>query len=382
MNASPDAPGQDRVVRRSWLANGLLGLAVGLIVAAGALIAGLDLDRIGAELPGSVRDEPASTAAVGGPSEHELKAQAPARATLRRSEMSAEPTRPSSDEELPQVAPAPATMPQQSDRAATAAPLRTARDTGERLDRAAPDAVRVAAADENGAAARAGEGVNPPAPGEHVDASPAGEDLAAATAGDNADAVPAGEVVEDLADVPATPEGAATSWDLAYALGHQAQEDGDLAAAADWYQKATELNPRHPAIHYDLGYALQLQGHTEEAIGQYRQAIELNPRHPHAYYNLGFLQQKNNDNESAVNNYNKAASIDPSNPYIYYNLALIMEDRGELVSARALYERVIALIPERRPGVDARQRLTALWSGPRHRRSPQNSHIGSGAQAG
>jgi tetratricopeptide (TPR) repeat protein len=67
--------------------------------------------------------------------------------------------------------------------------------------------------------------------------------------------------------------------------------------------------------------------------------------------------------EKASDNYEKAASIDPDNPYIYYNLARISEERADLAGARALYEKAIDLELDRRPGVDARKRLTALRRG-------------------
>ena len=167
-------------------------------------------------------------------------------------------------------------------------------------------------------------------------------------------------LVPSPSGLPAAVVRAVASWDIAYARGHQAQLEGDVAAATQRYRQAAKLNPEHPAIHYDLGYVLQIQGDTDAAMEEYQKAIELNPDHPHAYYNLGFLLQKKGDEQSAVANYEKAASINPDNPYIHYNLGLIQEHRKDLASAEALYRKVIALAGDRRPGIDAQIRLAAL----------------------
>ena len=167
-------------------------------------------------------------------------------------------------------------------------------------------------------------------------------------------------LVPSPSGLPAAVVRPVASWDIAYARGHQAQLEGDVAAATQRYRQAAKLNPEHPAIHYDLGYVLQIQGDAEAAMEEYQKAIELNPDHPHAYYNLGFLLQKKGDEQSAVANYEKAASINPDNPYIHYNLGLIQEHRKDLASAEALYRKVIALAGDRRPGIDAQIRLAAL----------------------
>ena len=167
-------------------------------------------------------------------------------------------------------------------------------------------------------------------------------------------------LVPSPSGLPAAVVRPVASWDIAYARGHQAQLEGDVAAATQWYRQAAKLNPEHPAIHYDLGYVLQIQGDADAAMEEYQKAIELNPDHPHAYYNLGFLLQKKGDEQSAVANYEKAASINPDNPYIHYNLGLIQEHRKHLASAEALYRKVIALAGDRRPGIDAQNRLAAI----------------------
>jgi predicted TPR repeat methyltransferase len=167
-------------------------------------------------------------------------------------------------------------------------------------------------------------------------------------------------LVPSPSGLPAAVVRPVASWDIAYAQGHQAQLEGDLAAATERYRQAAKLNPEHPAIHYDLGYVLQIQGDADAAMEEYQKAIELNPDHPHAYYNLGFLLQKEGDEQSAVANYEKAASINPDNPYIHYNLGLIQEHRKDLASAETLYRKVIALAGDRRPGIDAQSRLAAF----------------------
>jgi tetratricopeptide (TPR) repeat protein len=171
---------------------------------------------------------------------------------------------------------------------------------------------------------------------------------------------PAAATDSATVDQPATAGNDATPWDVLYARAHKLQSEGDLVAATAAYRQAARLDPQQAAVLYDLGYVLQLQGKDDAAIEYYRRAIAQQPKHAFAHYNLGTLLQKKGDFKAAIAHYKIAAAFEAGDPYIYYDWARSLEAIGDTMSAATMYRKVIALEPDRRPGLDARQRLAAL----------------------
>ena len=60
------------------------------------------------------------------------------------------------------------------------------------------------------------------------------------------------------------------------ALEHSAR--GESAEAILLLQRAVQLDPQDPVIHYDLGNNLARQGRLDQAAAAYQQAISLKPR--------------------------------------------------------------------------------------------------------
>jgi tetratricopeptide (TPR) repeat protein len=376
-------PGQSAPVRRRRLARRCLGIGVALLGAValgGALLTGLDLRQLAPDSDGLASPEPPPAGAPGASSAHaptapKLDAEVAAPKSAARIEAVPSPsdqaTPPASDaaSKSPRAAAELAGLRPQAAQPEAGPPPLAAPEPGETQavqklgepERAvapslpAEPSIAAGAADpvRTGSAQADQQVAQTPAPAMEENGRTA---IEAALRG----AAPSIDMMAATPDRPAASDETATAWARAYARGHEAQADGDIAAAVDWYRRAAELNPEHAAIVYDLGYALQLQGADYEAMGQYRRAIELNPRHAYAYYNLGFILQTKGYQEKAIDNYQMAASITPDNPYIYYNLARIMEERADLARAQTLYEKVIALDPEHRPGIDARAHLAAL----------------------
>lgn len=71
-------------------------------------------------------------------------------------------------------------------------------------------------------------------------------------------------------------EGEALPW---YRIGICQQEQGDLAAAADAFAKAAELDPELPSVYWRQGWALLGLGRFAEAEASLARAAELDPEH-------------------------------------------------------------------------------------------------------
>ena len=68
-----------------------------------------------------------------------------------------------------------------------------------------------------------------------------------------------------------------------------------MRAAADYYAKAAELNPRLAVAHYNHGCVCLAQSQPSHAVAAFTEAIKIDGRFPQAYYNRGIahLQQGN-----------------------------------------------------------------------------------------
>ncbi|MDQ3935520.1 MAG: FHA domain-containing protein [Actinomycetota bacterium] len=89
---------------------------------------------------------------------------------------------------------------------------------------------------------------------------------------------------EPLADAGASP-------DDEYALGYQALEAGEDAAAAAAFERALQADPGHANSMYQLGVVAQRRGDLEAAATLYHRAIEANPRHVSAHARLQELER-------------------------------------------------------------------------------------------
>lgn len=56
--------------------------------------------------------------------------------------------------------------------------------------------------------------------------------------------------------------------------------------AAEWYQRALELDPENVSARTDLGTAYFYSGRPEEALREYHKSLETDPRHEPTLYNV------------------------------------------------------------------------------------------------
>lgn len=110
------------------------------------------------------------------------------------------------------------------------------------------------------------------------------------------------------------------------AQGAQHQKEEMLARAAEQFQKALEYQTNLPEIYHNLGRAYDFLGKRNEAIREFQAAIRISPSYVEAHFGLGRV--------------------------------LLIEGRKE--EARHALGRVIALAPDSRMAVDAREQIRLL----------------------
>jgi soluble lytic murein transglycosylase len=74
-----------------------------------------------------------------------------------------------------------------------------------------------------------------------------------------------------------------------FAEGVRAIHEGQLAQAAENFQRVMETFPKSPESNYNLALVHERMGNWSEAIAHYQRAIEVDPYFKEAYYNLAIL---------------------------------------------------------------------------------------------
>lgn len=129
------------------------------------------------------------------------------------------------------------------------------------------------------------------------------------------------------------------------ALGVIALDEGDLAAARAYVQRAIELDPLSYKACNTMGNILLQQGSFDESIEMFRSAISLNPDFAEAYANLGRTLQRNGSYAEAVVALQKAAEIRNDFWPFHYELGLALAADQRYVEAEISFRKVLALDP-------------------------------------
>jgi tetratricopeptide (TPR) repeat protein len=95
-------------------------------------------------------------------------------------------------------------------------------------------------------------------------------------------------------------------------------EQGDLAAAAECFLKAVQLQPTDALAQFNLGSVLDESGRLEDARHHLRQAVSLNPDYSDAHYNLAFVGEKLGAFDEARRHWRRYVELDPTSPWCEY----------------------------------------------------------------
>lgn len=100
------------------------------------------------------------------------------------------------------------------------------------------------------------------------------------------------------------------------AEGRKAIQEGDLTKAILFLERATQITPDNPGLHFELGELYERNGQIDLAINQMRGALEFDQTLGAAYQKLGLLYEKKRNFYQARRELNRAPLIDPSREII------------------------------------------------------------------
>jgi tetratricopeptide (TPR) repeat protein len=176
--------------------------------------------------------------------------------------------------------------------------------------------------------------------------------------------------------------------------GQVAFQRQEYEKAADFYQRALEIQPEASSLHYHLGMTYRALGRTDEARAQmdkageriptvddpmlafvqahtrgaahyleaavkadesghaavaarfYEIATSIQPTNVPALVRLGELQGAAGNSDAALNAFARVLSIDPGNARANYFAGTLLEQRGDDEEARKLYEKALESQPQ------------------------------------
>lgn len=127
---------------------------------------------------------------------------------------------------------------------------------------------------------------------------------------------------------------------LVLALRHEPQQ------ALPLLQKAAQLQPDAPEIHFDLAHAFSDTGKLEDAAAGYRRTLKLAPTWPAPWINLANILIKLNQPDEAIDLTQRGRKLFPDNADLANALGNAMSRKGYFREALAAYGQAALLAPE------------------------------------
>ena len=144
-------------------------------------------------------------------------------------------------------------------------------------------------------------------------------------------------------------------------MAHEEVKQGNDAGARVQYQKALEIDPKIPGIHFEMG---ELLGHSEDpkikaqAEPEYKAAIAENALDEKAVTRLGDLASRKGDSAQALEYYTTALRLQPDDAEAGFGLAKTLIAMNEQAKALPILERAVQLEPT---NAAAHFRLSTLY---------------------
>jgi len=109
----------------------------------------------------------------------------------------------------------------------------------------------------------------------------------------------------------------------------------------------TENAPNVTAAHIDLGIGYARSGELEKAEQSFNKALQLNPRHPIAYNELGMVYRRQGKFREARASYEKALELYPTFHFAQRNLAILCDVfLADLACGLKYYEAYQQAVPD------------------------------------
>lgn len=125
------------------------------------------------------------------------------------------------------------------------------------------------------------------------------------------------------------------------------RERGDYAAAAQQFQRVTELDPYVAQNHYNLGLMYHYLNRLQEAAAAYLQALNLNPQDVKSNTNLGVVYVALGKPELGLDYARRAVEMDTKSAEAWANFGVVLDALTRHADAEIAYRRALELDPER-----------------------------------
>ncbi len=122
------------------------------------------------------------------------------------------------------------------------------------------------------------------------------------------------------------------------ALGQNSEAEASL-------KKALELEDDDPVTWYAYGEVLRITKQCSRAVPAYQRALELDRKHPKAANKLGVCYFATQNYKQAELILSAAVQVDPSDPYPYFNLAMVYDKLDRPNAAIKAYTKFVELAP-------------------------------------
>jgi tetratricopeptide (TPR) repeat protein len=127
-----------------------------------------------------------------------------------------------------------------------------------------------------------------------------------------------------------------------YERGVELEDNGELEAALEHYEKAVSEDPAFGDAYVEMAYIQLRLGDERRAVENLRKAIRV-AGHPLAYYNLGWIYEGRDRPERAEMLYRRALEVGPEMADAHLGLGAILLNRGRVEEAAAHVERAAEL---------------------------------------
>jgi tetratricopeptide (TPR) repeat protein len=131
-------------------------------------------------------------------------------------------------------------------------------------------------------------------------------------------------------------------------MAHEEGRVGNTAGARLQDQKALEIDPKLPGIHFELGELLGISDDAKTkaaAESEYQAAIVENPMDEKAECRLGDLSSRKGDSAQAIEHYKAAIRLQPDDADANFGLAKTLIAMNQQAKALPLLERAVQLEP-------------------------------------
>ncbi|MEG4348354.1 tetratricopeptide repeat protein [Microcoleus sp. LAD1_D3] len=128
-------------------------------------------------------------------------------------------------------------------------------------------------------------------------------------------------------------------------LGIAARQQGKIAEAIDFYEKAIAQNRDFVEAHLNKANVLLDVREYQRAIASYEQVIKIQPHSALAYNNLGWAKQQLGERDAAILYYQTALQLDPNLHETAHNLGHLFKQKNHLSEAIAYYLHALKINP-------------------------------------